>query len=751
MALQPVPRMRRTLQNTQHTYSLGRRIYDVKTYPVQSPQGATILIYGHENGATVVWRGGRRLKPPKPQTNEKRNGTKPEDAVMIIDSDDETGPTFVDKPEFEDSPLVADGSVAEIIQTLDLALGTAVNHIAVLPMPPCAAEDASWNGANILKTKIVFAVTCATNDVYVITLPLTPPSHEAKARPELRKSLLAGNAGKGVWGETLTLLTGPSRSCNGVAISLVKHRSSSRSRSSERSAAQAAPITRVVVAAHSREASGTLRLWDVPLEAKPGTINRVEPFQTEYLPSPLTSISFNPVNLTQLLTVASPHAVRIYDYATASLPSDDTSEGPFPSQGSWLISLYPPFARGPAMSTSRKPIVAAEWIARGRAILTLLADGQWGIWDLDGASPTAAGGGSNLFSKTSAGLRGTAITAFSVTGHLEGTSPLRNPTTQKASSSSSGEFVPMTPHTRRDAIATAFGGSPEKLAAVRGGITVAQLPSTPTSGAGDESAVLFLGGADPIVCVIPVLSKFWDSQLRRAAGGGVNLWSGAQPTRMIRLTDLSAGLLGERCTGAVAITKAVRANASTNGILKEDDSSGSQGLPIEVLLQGESRLVIVHENGDAPTSSLTSRLLGARKKQRDEFKSVNAIVAYPPLEKPSVSFNLNLTQRPEKPGTLFAPRSRHFKSLFEQSIDTIPSTDAGDEETIPATSAPSSQQGFMFATDLELAADLPDDEADAEGRDVEQELLDIMEIDRELEQLEQARERGRKRVFFEEG
>jgi hypothetical protein len=38
-----------------------------------------------------------------------------------------------------------------------------------------------------------------------------------------------------------------------------------------------------------------------------------------------------------------------------------------------------------------------------------------------------------------------------------------------------------------------------------------------------------------------------------------------------------------------------------------------------------------------------------------------------------------------------------------------------------------------------------------EGRDIEQELMDIMEIDRELEQLEHERERGRKRVFFEEG
>ena len=672
---------------------------------------------------------------------------------MLIDSDDETPATsapFVDKPEFEDSIAADTSSLPEITQSLDLALGTAALHVAVLPMPPSSAEDAAWNGANILKSKIVFAVACATTDVYLVTLPLTPPSHESKARPELRQSLLAGNAGTGVWGETLTLLKGQSRPCGGLAVTLVKQKPGSRSRSLERAAAQAAPVTRAIVAAHSREASGTLRLWDVVLDAKPGVINRVEPFQTEYLPSPLTDISFNPSHTTQLLTVASPQAARIYDYAAASLPSDDTSEGPFPTQGSWLLSLYPPFSRGPSMSTARKPIVAAEWIAHGRAILTLLSDGQWGIWDIDGASPSAAGSG-GLFTKANAGLRGSAITGFSVSGHLEGTSPLRNPATQKspAASGTTGEFVPMTPHTRRDAIASAIMGGSDKLAAVRGGIAISQLPPQGT-GPGEESAVLWLGGTDPILSVIPVISRFWDSQLRRAVGGGVNLWSGAQPTRMIRLTDLGAGLMGERCTGAAAIPKPSRggvAGANGSSAAKENGPSHAEGLPIEVLLQGESRLVIVHEGEDA--SSLTTRLLGARKRSRAELGSTKAILAYPRPEKPAnISFNLNLQQRPTRTGGggLFQPRVRPPIGASFDSMDVLPSTELPDE----TQSAPSSQQGLMFINDLNFAADQPDDEFEVESRDIEQELMDIMEIDRELEQLEHERVRGAKRVFFEE-
>ncbi|KAH6847654.1 hypothetical protein B0I37DRAFT_354373 [Chaetomium sp. MPI-CAGE-AT-0009] len=749
--MQPAPRTRRAPQNTQHTYSLDRRIHDVKTYPVQSPQGATILIYGHENGITVVWRGGRRLKPPKQSVNDKRNGAHSGDAVMIIDSDDEepTPDVFVDKSEFQDSPTTG-ASVPEIIQTLDLALGTAVLHVAVLPMPASAAEDAAWNGASILRNKIVFAVTCATTDVYVVTLPLTPPSHESKARPELRKSLLAGNAGTGVWGETLTLLTGQSRPSGGLALTLVKHKPGSRSRSLERAASQAAPATRAIVAAHSREASGILRLWDVTLDAKPGTINRVEPFQTEYLPAPLTSLTFNPTHITQLLAITSSQAARIYDYATAALPSDDASEGPFPTQGSWLLSLYAPFARGPSMSTARKPIVGAEWISQGRAVLALLADGQWGIWDIDGASPSAGGSG-GLFSKANAGLRGSGITTFSISGHLEGTSPLRNPGTQKspAAPGSAGEFVPMTPHTRRDAIVSAVTSGSERLATVRGGVTVARLTPQGTD-PGDESAVLWLGGTDPIVSVIPVISRFWDSQLRRAVGGGVNLWSGAQPTRMLRLTDLGAGLLGERCTGAAAIPKAsgIPTNNSSSTARESSVPSHAEGLPVEVLLQGESRLVVVHESED--TGSFTNRLLGARKKPRAELGPTRAILAYPPPERSNsanVSFNLSIApQRSNQTGGLFRPRPRpSVKGSFDQSMEVLPSTELPDE----TQSAPSSQQGLMFINDLSYAADQPDDEFEVEGRDIEQELMDIMDIDRELEQLEYEREKGTKRVFFE--
>ena len=667
---------------------------------------------------------------------------------MIIDSDDEApansaSASFVDKPEFEDDPTPSPSSLPEIVQTLDLSLSTAALQLAVLPMTHCSPEDASWNGISVLQERMVFAVACATGDNFVVTLPLTPPSHESKARPELRKSLLAGNAGQGLWGESISLLGGQNRPSDGIAISAVKQSSGARSRSSERGATPSA--IRVVVAAHSREASGILRLWDVPLGVKPGADVRVEPFQTEYLPMPLSSISFNPTHITQLLAVVQSQAARVYDYSSPSILPDD-SEGPFPAQGSWLLSLYPPFARGSSTSTARKPIVAAKWIAHGHAILALLADGQWGIWDIDGASPSASSSSAGLFSKANATLRGSAVAAFSVTGHLEGTSPLRNPATQKSPAApGSGEFVPMTPHTRRDATANSIMGGSDKLIAVRGGIDVTRHAPSRGTGLGDESAVLWLGGADPIVAVIPIIARFWDSHLRRANGGSSSIWSGAQPARMVRLTDLAAGLLGERCNGAAGVPKAGRSASGANGTStpSEGGANNPESLPIEVLLQGETRVVVVQESEEA--TSLTSRLLGARKKPRAELRA-KAILAYPRPEKPhSVAFNLSISQR----GNLLRPRAP-AKSLFDgvDEMDVLPSTEVPAGEAV--TKRPQGA-GFLFANDLSYAADVPDDESQAENRDVDQEIMDIMEIDRELEQMETDRQRGAKRVFFEEG
>lgn len=735
-----------------HSYNLSRRIHDVKTYPILSPQGASILLYGHESGVTVVWRGGRRLKPAKPQPRRSTSASKPngsmgtsDDAVMILDSDEEDAPSasaaFVDRPEFENEAVEDAAGYPEVIQTLDLSLGLDVFHIAVLPIAPRAPGDAAGDAA-ILEEKMVFAVTCATGSVFLITLPLMPPSHDSKLREELRADLLAGAAGKGKWGETLVALSGQGKPADGVAITMVRDRPSS-------SASRARQSARVIIAAHAKDASGTLRLWDVPIDQPSGNAP-LEPFQTEYLPSPLTGIAFNPSpsHSTQLLAVASPHAVRIYDLALPSIPQDDISEGPWPAHGSWLISLYPPFVRGTVPSCSRKPIVGASWISHGRAILTLLADGQWGIWDVEGAGPLGNGDNNSLFGKHNTGIRGAALTAFNVSGHLEGTSPLRNAASQRTSLGPND----LPPGGRRDTLLSMLSGGPERLASIKGGVEVIQLPSSRGPASGEESAVLWLGGSDNLVCVIPVVAKFWDTQIRRSAGGGVNLFSGAQPSRMVRVTELNAGLLGERCCGVGAVPKFQRRQPAPSLDDSDENSSESTGLPVEVLIRGESRLVVVQEYQDIDTAPLRHP---AQKLKRLELANkplepVSAIIVQHRPDAPKLSQNFeNLSIRPSTRGSAPAQSIKLFGSSFSQSQNNIDDESMEDQAHMALPPRPHNM-GLEFMDELDAAADAGY-ELDAEDRDVEHEIMDLMELDSQLEQMEEERQRGTKRVFFEEG
>ncbi|KAL6804270.1 hypothetical protein J3E68DRAFT_201130 [Trichoderma sp. SZMC 28012] len=727
MAPTTTPRIRRTAQNTQFTYNLSRRVNDVQTYPIQSPQGATILIYGHDNGVTLVWRGGRRFKASKEaapsQTNQKeqRNGAS-DDAVMIIDSDDDEPPAksqaaqgYVDKPEFEDA--VEKTPYPEIVQTLDLAFGTAVLKVAVMPLVPCSSAEAGSNGEPILAERMVFAVSCATNDVYLVTLPLTPPSPESKARPELRADLLAGKAGSGSWGESLTLLGGQTKHSEGLAITMVAPKSIDSSKK---------PL-RAVVAAFSRQASGVLHLWDLALDDRSPSQRPVEPFQSEFLPAPLTSISFNPTNTSQLLAVSSPHAVRIYDFAQSSLPSDPDARGPFPTQGSWLLSLYQPFTK---TSSSRKPILDAAWIAHGRAVFALLADGMWGIWDIEGAKPLQSGAA--LSNKLKSGVQGAALTAFSVSGYVEGTGSLRTIATQQKEKHA-GEFAPMTPHTRKQAAASltsTTAASVDRLFAVRGGVKSIGLPYTPGKALQDESLALWIGGLEN-VCVIPGVLRFWDSQLRRGSGGGVNLFSGAQPTRMLKLVDLSTGLLGERCCGVGLIP-----DSSKN----DEDIPDDGGLPVDVLIQGESRIVIVREGEDGPGRKIGAVVASHRKRLFSRSDKEAIIVHGKQDRSAGLSFNLSTV----KPGTLRQKPPVRDELEGNGNGNGNGASDRSDDAPTPTTRA---RAGFGFTDTLSAAADVT---ADFTTRDVEAEMLDIMEIDQALNNMEDYRGSGRKKVFFEE-
>ena len=135
--------------------------------------------------------------------------------------------------------------------------------------------------------------------------------------------------------------------------------------------------------------------------------------------------------------------------------------------------------------------------------------------------------------------------------------------------------------------------------------------------------------------------------------------------------------------------------------------------------------------------------MGRRKGFNDAARENSAIVVHPrPEQPPSQAYNLSfnpkrnlssagfLSAGPEKPATKVSP-----------------STEPGDEAA--SAHAARARSGFAFADSLNAAADVL--QADEAERDVEVEMLDIMEIDRKLDAMDgDAGGRGgdRRKVMF---
>ena len=536
-------------------------MHTARTYPLQSPNGSTILLYGHENGVRVVWRGGRPFKAPQAptQSQKKTNGTQ-SNIISLDDDDEDMGPpAFVDNPEFEEDEEEYDPShpYPSILQTLDLYFGTDVMSIAVLPSSILTTDGTLWNGLREIKQKLIFAASCADSTVRLVTLPLQPPSPESKARDDFKANFTQANAGNGSWGESVVSLVGHRKPSDGVAITadFIDGKRDARS-------------AVLIVASHSREVTGSLFFYRVPLAKLPA---QVQPFQTILLGSPTKSIAFNPSLSehlsSQLLVADSTGVCRIYNYKLLirGPPSEEDSNSLVAEQGTWLVSLYPGYQnsksenRGAHASFGRKTILDAKWVSGGKAILVLLNDGEWGIWDIEGVGPAAPRG---LLGGQ--GIKGGSRSEFSLTGFIEGANKSRVVAPPQAATS---KFVPMTPGTRKstEPFSSKYPSGP-----IRGQISVIEVPSSSAVNPSDESIVFWLGES---FTTIPTLSKYWAANARKSSNGG-NLFNGTPGGRIIRLESID--LQGERCSGIDQLPR-----------------TKSSGMPADLLILGEHRFAIL--------------------------------------------------------------------------------------------------------------------------------------------------------------
>ncbi|KAJ5152906.1 uncharacterized protein N7482_009384 [Penicillium canariense] len=507
------------------SYRLPHRIHAAQAYPLRSPNGSSIIIYGYETGLKVVWRGGREfseLKEAAPSTQVKsaNNG---DDAVMIIDSDEEdtsAAPAVQEEPSFEFATEETEVDPAfpyePILRQIDIPLESRVLGVAVPRVVPDEVRSSLDPFPSVAKHTIVVAAVCSDLSTRVITLPLLPP-HPAQKDPRswnIQKVTING----GVTHQDIP---------RGVSLTFTFQESEDEQDRRKSRSGQTGGSGKwdLLVATHSAEGSGALLIHRIPLReetfGKDVLYRLVEEdlvSQRRALPSPAQTIAFNPspypsARHSSLLVAFHSGCAKVYSCCSIQRTSSKGSRrgsipqeeyGTIDTEGRWLISLYPGFEQNPNGLTRRKTIIDADWVLGGRAVMVLLADGEWGVWDIEGAGPGTTKGPLHRQSNVQ-GVTGGSLTTYAVSGRI--VAPLTN--TQSEAEQRS-RFAPMTPSTRRVREDTLLKGSMTAASpSLRGQISVSQ--TNVSHDLPDESILMRHGQHS---AVIPSLLSLWRNAVR---------------------------------------------------------------------------------------------------------------------------------------------------------------------------------------------------------------------------------------------
>lgn len=485
---------------------------------MRAPNGSSIIIYGYENGLKAIWRGGKQfsaLKESAPQEKSKSSGKdKDDDAVMIIDSDEDDAPEPVAAQaegsydfSTEETEVDPASPFEEILRQIDIPLGNRVLDLAVPRVLPEWARSPLDPFPPVLKNTIVVSAVCSDFSTRVITMPLVPP-HPTQTDPKSWRIQTLTISG-GITHQDIPRGVSLTFSCQEAEEDADRRKSRSRAGSSGR--------WDLLVATHSAEGSGMLLLHRIPVLDDRLSEEDITS-QRQLLPAPAQTIAFNPssyplVRHSTLLVAFHSGFVKIYSCfkvkrvtksaRRSSMPQEDYEAAD--TEGRWLISLYPGFESGPTGLPRRKTIIDADWVLGGRAIMVLLVDGEWGVWDIEGAGPGNTKGPLHRQSSVQ-GVTGGSLTAYAVSGRI-----LTPPTNSQSEAEQRPRFAPMTPSTKRVREDTLLKGSMNPASpSLCGEISVFQTNSSQEA-LPDESILLRHGRQS---AAIPSLLSLWRNAVR---------------------------------------------------------------------------------------------------------------------------------------------------------------------------------------------------------------------------------------------
>ncbi|RMZ85372.1 hypothetical protein DV737_g777, partial [Chaetothyriales sp. CBS 132003] len=532
----------RSRSGIQLSYDPPDGVISAHVYPRRASNGSTVIVYGHGTGLRVVWYAGRNFKAPveeAPISNgqSKSNGRGSSLDAEIIDLDDSDDEAQTTKApiavSFEDEEEEVDPSepYGHVLRHLDIPLGAAALHLAQ-PEAPLDSLDANCYPA-VLQDNLAVAVACSDLSIRLITCPLQP-------RPP-------GLDNPSVFGVQIVQIQHGSAGFHqsfvtSIALTFTDQREDSAGAGQDSTLTD--PTWTFLVASTSDTATGLLLVHQVPVHGNSLSSNPQDLVllrrERLRLPLSIAKLAFNDSlppserHSTLLITAPDASCAKIYQVfphlqstskrrkSNATIDSM-SSRGSLASQGSQngkiLVGLLPGFVSSADASVParRKRVLDSKWIMGGRAVLALLEDGEFGIWDVEAVGPTSASASKNpIKGQTNiAGIVGASITRFAVAGRFP-TAEL-SWETSKASSVPTG-LAPATPHTRKVRARGLFQGADDlaqlqqgDTSTVQGSISVTQISSSPRN----ESAIL---SYDSSLVYIPSVAAFWHA----AATSGKN-------------------------------------------------------------------------------------------------------------------------------------------------------------------------------------------------------------------------------------